>query len=246
MTYVSHLLHRTTITKSAHANKMPFRLKDQTANPVAVVETPKSAALNLKQANFCREYVIDYNGTKAAIRAGYSEGSAASIAHEILIKPEIQEEIARLDREHAANQGITKDRIMRELARLGFANMQDYMKVDSQGYPHLDFSALTREQAAALIEVTVDEYSEPGMEEIEDDEGETKAVSTQRQVKKVKFKLADKRAALVDLGRHIGMFRDPEERGAAATDRLFIRTIVDAMVAIANKNREKQVEVIDV
>jgi hypothetical protein len=31
-------------------------------------------------------------------------------------------------------------------------------------------------------------------------------------VRRVKFKLADKRAALVDMGRHLGMFADRHER----------------------------------
>ncbi len=50
---------------------------------------------------------------------------------------------------------------------------------------------LTR--AAALQEVTVEDFTEG--------RGEDK-----RDVRRVKFKLYDKRAALVDLGRHLGMF----------------------------------------
>ena len=29
--------------------------------------------LNEKQKKFCREFIIDFNGTQAAIRAGYSK-----------------------------------------------------------------------------------------------------------------------------------------------------------------------------
>ena len=42
-----------------------------------------------KQSAFVDEYVIDFNGTQAAIRAGYSPRSAAAIANENLTKPEI-------------------------------------------------------------------------------------------------------------------------------------------------------------
>jgi len=47
--------------------------------------------LTPKQKRFCEEYVIDFNGTQAAIRAGYSKKTAAAIANEILAKPEITE-----------------------------------------------------------------------------------------------------------------------------------------------------------
>ncbi|MBB6578963.1 phage terminase small subunit [Comamonas odontotermitis] len=90
---------------------------------------------------------------------------------------------------------ITQDMVLKELAKIGFANMHDYMRVGPDGDPVLDFSALTRDQAAALSEVTVEDYV--------DGRGEDA-----REVKRVKFKLADKRASLVDIGKHIGMFKE--------------------------------------
>ena len=44
-----------------------------------------------KEKKFCDEYLIDLNGTQAAIRAGYSEKTAGVIAFENLKKPYIQE-----------------------------------------------------------------------------------------------------------------------------------------------------------
>lgn len=46
-------------------------------------------ALNPRQRRFVVEYLIDFNGTKAAIRAGYSEKGAANTAYDLLINPEI-------------------------------------------------------------------------------------------------------------------------------------------------------------
>ncbi len=90
---------------------------------------------------------------------------------------------------------ITQDRIAAELARLGFSNMLDYMRVGPDGDPVLDFSAIDRDQAAALTEVTVESFVDGSNDE-------------PRPVRRVKFKLADKRAALVDLGKHLGMFQE--------------------------------------
>ena len=47
-----------------------------------------------KQEAFVREYLIDLNGTQAAIRAGYSEATARAIASENLSKPDIADAIA--------------------------------------------------------------------------------------------------------------------------------------------------------
>ena len=49
--------------------------------------------LTKKQQAFVIEYVKDFNGTQAAIRAGYSENTAAVIASENLTKPNITEAI---------------------------------------------------------------------------------------------------------------------------------------------------------
>jgi phage terminase small subunit len=83
------------------------------------------------------------------------------------------------------------------LRKIGFASMGDYMKSTPEGDPYLDFSTLTPDQKAALAEVTVD---------FVDGRGENA-----RAVKRVKFKLHDKQAALVSLGRHLGLF-DPKKR----------------------------------
>ena len=50
-------------------------------------------ALTGKQKRFCEEYVIDWNATRAAKVAGYSEKTAGAMGAENLTKPEIQEHI---------------------------------------------------------------------------------------------------------------------------------------------------------
>src|SRR5271154_1786337 len=77
--------------------------------------------------------------------------------------------------------------------------MMDYMKIDpATGDPRLDWSGLTREQASALTEVTVDDYI--------DGRGENA-----RDVRKVKFKLGDKRAALMDIAKLFGWIVEKRE-----------------------------------
>ena len=146
-----------------------------------------------KQARFIDEYLVDLNAAQAAIRAGYSARTARSIGQENLTKPEIAAAIEAAQRSQSVRTGITADMVIAELAKIGFANMADYMKTTPGGNPYLDFASLTRDQAAALQEVTVEDYVDGRGDDARD-------------VKRVKFRLGDKRAALVDLGRHLGMF----------------------------------------
>lgn len=64
------------------------------------------AELNELQERFCQEYVIDLNGTQAAIRAGYSEKSSRQIASENLSKPSIRNRISELAKERNEAIGL--------------------------------------------------------------------------------------------------------------------------------------------
>jgi phage terminase small subunit len=155
-------------------------------------------ALSAKQAQFVAEYLIDLNATQAAIRSGYSEATAYSQGQRLLKHVEIATAVQEAMAKRADRTEITADRVMLELAKLGFANMADYMRVGSDGDPYLDFGGLSRDQAAALVEVTVEDFKEGRGDNARD-------------VRRVKFKLADKRAALVDIGKHLGMFKSQVE-----------------------------------
>lgn len=76
-------------------------------------------ALTDKQRAFCEEYLVDLNGTKAAVRAGYSERNARHQASRLLNTPEIQATIKRLMDERSERVGISADNVLEELAQLG-------------------------------------------------------------------------------------------------------------------------------
>ena len=70
------------------------------------------SGLTPKQKTFCEEYLIDLNGSQAAIRAGYSESSAKEIASENLTKPNIQEALKYQIDKRSKRTEITADRIL--------------------------------------------------------------------------------------------------------------------------------------
>jgi phage terminase small subunit len=151
-----------------------------------------------KKEAFVREYLVDLNATQAAIRAGYSVRTANEQAARLLANVSVRAAVDEAMAERAERTEITADKVLRELALIGFANMADYMSAGPDGDPFLDFSGLTRDQAAALAEVTVEDFKDGRGEDARD-------------VRRIKFKLADKKGALVDIGRHLGMFKDKVE-----------------------------------
>lgn len=61
---------------------------------------------------FCREYLVDLNGTQAAIRAGYSENTANEQAAQLLAKLSIKEYVQSLMDERAKRVDITADYVL--------------------------------------------------------------------------------------------------------------------------------------
>jgi phage terminase small subunit len=118
-----------------------------------------------------------------------------------------------------AKLAISKEHVLSELAKLAFANMLDYIEIGADGQPRVDLSALTPDQAAAIHEVVVETRTE------ERDDGPPIVIV------KAKFKLADKRAALVDIGRHLGLFKDRVEHSGPDGGPVEVKTYSDIEAA---------------
>lgn len=144
------------------------------------------AKLTKKQKMFVEEYLIDLNATQAAIRAGYSVDTAAVIGCENLIKPNIQQEIAKAMAERSKRTGVNQDRVILELARLAFVKMTDI--VNEKG----EIKDTATDDDLACIEGIKYKHSDT-------DSG----YSVEREVK-----IGSKLKALELLGKHLGMWND--------------------------------------
>lgn len=59
----------------------------------------RTVQLKGKAEKFCMEYVVDYNATKAAVRAGYSEASAANAGYRLLKNDDVLARVRELQEE---------------------------------------------------------------------------------------------------------------------------------------------------
>ena len=152
--------------------------------------------LTAKQVRFVDEYLVDFNATQAAIRAGYKAKTAHVIGAENLRKPKIAEEIARRQKDLQRRTEVTQERVVKELARIAFANIADYIHVETQ--------TRTKDDGTEVTYQTV-MFNET--QELSADQRAALAVVKQS-VNGFELKLHDKIKALELLGRHIGMFND--------------------------------------
>lgn len=156
-------------------------------------------ALNEKQQRFVQEYLVDLNGTQAAIRAGYSPKTAPSQASRLLTNAKVTEALQAARARIGRKLEVTQERILQELARIAFADVRDLFTWDEESASYVPSANLTDDQAAAVsaIEAETTRFTR------DDGTVETKI--------KLKLKTYDKKGALDSLAKHLGMFVERHE-----------------------------------
>jgi phage terminase small subunit len=143
--------------------------------------------LNARQEQFVAEYLIDLNGTQAAIRAGYSPKTASEQSFDLLRKPQIAQAIAEKRQEAQKSTNITVERVLKEVAGLAFFDVRKLVNAD--GSPK-SITDLDDETARAIQGIE--------LQTVKDGENDFALVR--------KYKVADKNAALEKLMKHLGLF----------------------------------------
>lgn len=144
-------------------------------------------ALSKQRQRFVDEYLIDLNGTQAAIRAGYSPKTAEQQASRLLSIVKVQDAIAKAQAERSRRTGINQDRVIMELAKIAFLNPTDVIDMDEATVK----GEANRDDTACIASVKV--------KIIPTEDGNI----TEREVKTY-----DKIKALELLGKHLSMFTD--------------------------------------
>lgn len=158
--------------------------------------------LRAKELLFVQAYLATDNPRMAALAAHPELQSRPQLADvralDMLKRPLVRAAIAEKLHEVMSRYEVTTDRVVQEIAKVGFANMGDYIQLTSDGEPYIDLSGLSPEQMAAIAEVTVEDFKEGRGEDARD-------------VRRVKFKLHDKLSGLDKLMKRLGAYA-PERR----------------------------------
>ncbi len=212
------------------------------------IGNPSEPALSDKERRFVEAYLDNGRSGAKAWRAVFGPSKHPRVdsqkaAH--LLKTD--RVAAALDAADARNEArtqalieryaLSEERILQELASLAFASSLDVMRIQEDGTAVIDLTGLDRREAAAIAEVTVDEYMEGRGPDA-------------RPVKRVRVKLADKLRALNMLGQRLGLWRrtlDVKcEDGAAKVDGGGLSALLEEAARLAavaaDKARHEQAE----
>jgi phage terminase small subunit len=153
-----------------------------------------------RQRRFIDEYLVDLNGTQAAIRAGYAPKRASNSAWRLLRRPAIAAAVHEAMAARETRTRITADRVLKEYARIAFADMRRVTEWGPEGVKLRPHTAVSEDDAAAIAEIA---------------SGSDKGG-------RGRIKLHDKKGALDAIARHLGLFggagtvADPQARAKAA------------------------------
>lgn len=146
-------------------------------------------ALTPKQEIFADEYLIDLNATRA-YKVAYpkvkKDETAAAAGARMLRNVKVAEYIQKRMDERSQRTEITQDMVLQELAKIGFANITDFVTIEGPYVKIKETASMPKDKLGVIAGI------KEGANGIE-------------------IKLNDKEKALELIGRHLGMFKDKME-----------------------------------
>lgn len=155
------------------------------------------SALTPKQKRFCEEYIVDFNATQAAIRAGYSENTARNIAGNLLTKINIQEYVKSLSNKQQQRTEITADRVIEEIAKVAFCDIKNLYNEDGR--------LKEPQELEDHVSATVSSFKNRREYQGKDEDGNAEYATIDE------YKTYDKLKALELLGKRFAIFTDKQE-----------------------------------
>ena len=143
--------------------------------------------LNKRQLLFVSEYIVDWNASAAARRAGYAEKAAAQQGYLLLRKPQIKAEIEVRWRGMINSAEVRGADVLRELNRLGHSDVRRLFDDNGRLLAPKDMPA---DVSATISSIEVSHRK--------GDDGKTEEIT------KVRF--WDKKGALELIGKHLQIF----------------------------------------
>ncbi len=156
--------------------------------------------LNDNQLRFCEEYLVDFNATRAAKAAGYSEKTARTIGSKLLTHVDIQSKIKELADDVMKKSGDPRLRVILELQMIAFGDMKDFMEWKDGKIEWKDSKLLG--DKTRLVQEIAESYSANGGSR--------------------KIKLHDKLKALEMLSKYYGLFKDQVEHSGEVTTKVIL------------------------
>jgi phage terminase small subunit len=162
--------------------------------------------LTENQKRFVDEYLIDLNATrayKAAYKNVKKDETAAVNGSRLLRNAKVKKYLDERMKEREKRTEITQDMVLKELAKIGFEDIKDYLEYRTVKMV-VEYDPETEEPIIDYRQI---------IDVIDSKDVDTSVIQEVSIGKDgtFKFKLYDKQKALVDIGKHLGMFTDKME-----------------------------------
>lgn len=161
---------------------------------------PAKTALDYRQKRFCELYVINFNLAESWLGAGYDckssmcaiQSGSRFLSNNIYAGPYIE----KLLTDQKERSDKSADDIIREMERVGFANIEDFVSTNEDGeFVFTDWNRLSRGQLAAVESVKVTQTTT-----------KNKSSDNEYTTRNVQFKLYSKLTALENLAKRFNVF----------------------------------------
>ena len=156
----------------------------------------KAKKLTIMQERFANILfsMPESNQTQAYIQAGYKAKGKAAEAHSsrLVRNGMVKAYLDKLRKAVTERTEIDATKVIKELAKLAFSNIEDYLTVDEDGETRLkNFDDIERNVLAAVESIKI---------------STTKNKDDSREYTTTQFKLCSKLNALEQLGKHLGIY----------------------------------------
>jgi phage terminase small subunit len=191
---------------------------------------PPPRKLTALQDLFCREYIVDLNGTQAAIRAGFSAKTAHVQAHDLLKNPLVVARIDELRKERLDRLRLDADSLLMRLCEEADADIADLFDAAGALLPVHEWPAVWRKGLVAGIEVvSINAGNDEPVEEELEPQGHGGALKRSKKppAQLAKIKLSDRLKRLELIGRHVNVqaWRDKKVHEVGDTLKDFVRQV---------------------
>jgi phage terminase small subunit len=162
---------------------------------------------NARHERFAQELALGKTADEAYVLAGFkaNRGNATTLK----AKQSIQERVAEILQRGAERAEITEEMVLRELAKIGFADIRKAIKWNG----HLVRTEDNPDGGEVLLITSVvnNHVTLIDSDELDDETAAAIAKISQNATGGITLQMHDKQAALVNIGKHLGMFIERSE-----------------------------------
>jgi phage terminase small subunit len=148
------------------------------------------------QQRFVNEYLIDFNGTEAYKRAGYTvrnDNVAAVEAVRLLRNPKIRAQLTKAQSEQQERTNITADMVIQEEVGIGTSDIGDFLDFDGTTYRLKPPNQVPERARRAISSIKVKRQVVGSGDQAQE-------------VEVIEFRFWPKNDALAKLGEHLGLW----------------------------------------